>query len=101
VLLLAYPAWFPAMTRLLDPHAERYTIAAEAERQQRAAGVPFRTASGELRRAVVYTPTDADEKEANLNFWTWAYRVWAAILAVMLLRELLQTRGAQETRRLD
>ena len=105
VLMLAYPVWEPvwsqALTRLLDSHAERDAIAARVEREQRAAGVPYHTATGELRRAVVVTPSRPENFDGTVSFWTWMYRVLAAILAASLVRRYVKASRSRDVRVLE
>ena len=91
-LMLAFPLWFPAMERIIDPRRERAELAEAEERRQRAGGVPYVTARGERGRSVVYTPSGATEHDAFLRTLTWIYRVLALVLVARLLVDLRRER---------
>jgi hypothetical protein len=85
--LLLMPSGFALLQRVFDPGAERREIARMIERQQRANGEIVITATGETRRAVVYTP--AGSPEAFGPLW-YASRVWwSRVLAVLAALSLL------------
>jgi len=83
-ILLSYPVWDPPLMRRIDPQAARRDVAIEAERTARASGELGKEPSGQIRRAVVYTPGDpADERGTNRSI-TWMFRLVALILVLQL-----------------
>src|SRR4051812_5493169 len=103
-LLLVLPTAVAHLAATLDPQDERRAIARASERQQRASGAPFVTASGETARAVVYSPaspTQAHEDARHRNLVWWS-RLLATVTAIGLLTEtwrIIRQRGGTPSSR--
>jgi hypothetical protein len=85
--LLVLPSGLVLLQRALDPGADRRELARTIERQQRANGEIVITATGETRRAVVYTP--AGPPEAFGLSWYASHVWWSRVLAVLAALRLL------------
>ena len=86
---LLMPSGFALMQRTFDPGAERRDIARMIERRQRSTGEIVITASGETRRAVVYTPAGPPEAFGPSRYASrvWWSRALALLAALSLLAE--------------
>ena len=83
-VLLAFPVWYPPLMRRIDPQMSRRELAVEAERLARAAGDLVRRPSGEIVRAVVYTPGDHGDAQV-MQYITWLFRLTALVLFLQLV----------------
>jgi hypothetical protein len=84
VVLLTFPLWDPPMMRRIDTQMGRRELAVEMERSARAGGELVRRPSGEVVRAVVYTPADPSDAQATRSI-TWMARLVALALFLQLV----------------
>ena len=83
-VFLAFPVWYPLIMRRVDTQMSRRELALESERSARAGGQLVRRPSGEIVRAVVYTPGDPADARV-MRYGTWVFR----LLALMQLFQLV------------
>jgi hypothetical protein len=84
VVLLTFPLWGPPLMRRVDTQRSRRELAVEMERSARAGGELVRRPSGEVVRAVVYTPADASDAQATRSL-TWMARLVALALFLQIV----------------
>ena len=87
--LLLFPQLFLRLERAMTPGLERTEIAQAIEARQRAAGEVIVLPSGEVRRAVVFTPAhpSANADAAVYRGLTWWSRLLAAVAVLGMLRD--------------
>lgn len=84
-ILLSLPVLYPYFLRAVDPQYERREIAQAQEQRQRAGGDVVVTPSGEVRRAVVYTPASSEVRQSRgLVWWT---RLLAAVAGLGMVNQ--------------
>lgn len=98
-IALSIPLSVPALSLMLDrvfnPRYEREEIARALERKARSEGDVVVLPSGEIRRAVVYTPAGASPKNpAAHRTLSWWSRLIAAALLIEAIRQTLRLRRA-------
>ena len=92
-IALSIPASRRMVDRAVNPRHDREEMACALERRQRSEGDPVVLPSGEIRRAVVYTPACQSLEDSETHrALTWLFRLIALALLIGTIRQTLRLR---------